>query len=79
MTNNEHNLTFYRSENSGENINILNQKFRKEKENVISNESIKNINIKNIYDKSNKNINKIYEKSKSITNLSSLEMSSIIL
>ena len=76
LTNNEHNLTFYRSENSGENINILNQKFRKEKENVISNESIKNINIKNICDKSNKNI-KIYEKSKSITNLSSLEMSSI--
>ena len=76
LTNNEHNLTFYRSENSGENINILNQKFRKEKENVISNESIKNINIKNICDKSNKNI-KIYEKSKSVTNLSSLEMSSI--
>ena len=43
LTNNEHNLTFYRSENSGENINILNQKFQKEKENIISNESIKNI------------------------------------
>ena len=45
LTNNEHNLTFYRSENSGENINILNQKFQKEKENIISNESIKKKNI----------------------------------
>ena len=43
MTNNECNLIFYHSANSGENINIFNQKFQKEKENIISNESIKNI------------------------------------
>ena len=43
MTNNECNLIFYLSTNSGENINIFNQKFQKEKENIISNESIKNI------------------------------------
>ena len=43
MTNNECNLIFYHSANSGENINIFSQKFQKEKENIISNESIKNI------------------------------------
>ena len=43
MTNNECNLIFYHSTNSGENINIFSQKFQKEKENIISNESIKNI------------------------------------
>ena len=43
MTNNERILIFYHSANSGENINIFNQKFQKEKENIISNESIKNI------------------------------------
>ena len=43
MTNNERNLIFYHSTNSGENINIFNQNIQKEKENIISNESIKNI------------------------------------
>ena len=42
-TNNELNLIFYHSTNSGKNINIFSQKFQKEKENIISNESIKNI------------------------------------
>ena len=42
-TNNELNLIFNHSTNSGENINIFSQKFQKEKENIISNENIKNI------------------------------------